>query len=87
MTFQTDNMGGLLPQDVLVEIKKGSTLHPTDKNYKIYLDTSEGHFKAYFDNWTTEQKQELIKLHNSKKINFAAPGYFYVWPFFMKQVD
>lgn len=79
--------GGLHPDKTLELIKEGCTITPTDKNYKIYIDTPHGQFKAYFYDWTDLQKSELINLINDKKVSFNYPGYFYVLPFFCVKAD
>lgn len=88
MDIITDNMGGIVPELALEAIKNGAVLHPTDKDYKFYLDLPDKqHCKGYFDNWNIQQRQELVALYNEQKLTFAYPGYFYVLPFFMKKVD
>ena len=77
-----DFNNGMYAVDVLDLILKGNRLIPTDKNYKIYIDTEFGRFKSYFYDWTDDQQNKLIELVNDKKINFAVPGYFYTLPFF-----
>lgn len=74
--------GGLHPEDVFKLIEAGAELVPTDKNYKIYINSGKDRFKAYMQDWNEEQKLHLIELINENKIKFAYPGYFYVLPFF-----
>jgi hypothetical protein len=38
--------------------------------------------KFYFQHLTDDQRRRVVELLNGKKVKFAAPGYFYVLPFF-----
>lgn len=77
----------LTPEEVLAYLEDGATLHPTDKDYKIYIDTDEGMKKAYFEGWSVLQQQQLIEMINRDEVNFSFPGYFYVLPYFMRFAD
>ena len=80
-----DYDGGMCPVDVIELLRQeGTILGTTDKNYKIYITTPFGTFKAYFYDWTESQMDELITLSNEKKITFAGGFGFYILPFFMK---
>lgn len=43
--------------------------------------------KFYFQHLSEDQMQEFIEIYNAKKLNFAAPGYFYNMPFSMRAVE
>jgi hypothetical protein len=76
--------GSLNPETFLREIEAGSTITPTDKNYKAYLNTSSGRRKFYFEHLSDEQKAKFVQLCNDKKLKFEYPGYFYILPYFCK---
>jgi hypothetical protein len=76
--------GSLHPDKFIQAVKDGAGVVPTDKNYKAYVNP--GHRKVYFQHMDADQKQELVRLINDKKVNFAYPGYFYVLPFFVEVV-
>lgn len=80
--LRSDYDGGVHPDVAIELIEKGFQLIPTDKNYKIYLESEEGRLKAYFHDWEDTHKNRLIELVNEKKVNFSYPGYFYNLPFF-----
>lgn len=75
--------GGLNPDEVIKLLEVGSEVTPTDKNYKMYISDNR---KVYFQHFEDSHRGKLIDLHNARKIKFAAPGYFYVRPFFTSQV-
>ena len=77
--------GSLNPQEVLGGIKADNiTLEPTDKNYKVYVQSpTRSGKKCYFQHFSKEQQAEFIELLNARKIKFATPGFFYVKPFFI----
>lgn len=72
--------GSLHPDRAMEMIESGEQVTPTDKNYKAYV----GQAKVYFQHFSVEQRRRIVTLVNEKKINFAAPGYFYVPPFFAR---
>lgn len=83
--------GSLHPDKLMecLEANPPAQITPTDKTYKIYV---RGHnlpsnAKFYFQHFSMEQRQRFVELLNEKKINFAAPGYFYVKPYFIEYVQ
>ncbi len=72
--------GSLDPVMFLEALENGEEVEPTDKNYKAYV---KGKSKFYFQHLDEEQKLKFIDLLNSKKLNIAYPGRFYVLPFFI----
>lgn len=76
--------GGLDPIEALTRIGAGAEVVPTDKSYKMYLRAFGGsQQKVYFQHFGEGQQDALLELLNAKKITFAAPGGFYVLPFFL----
>ena len=74
--------GSLNPEAFMRRVEAGDEVGPTDKDYKVYLHG--GPFtKFYFEHLSRDQKVKFVELLNAKKINFGAPGYFYVKPFFI----
>ena len=73
--------GSMHPDDFMVAAATGAELGPTDKNYKVYVDSTK---KFYFQHLNVEQKHEFIAMLNSQKIKIGEPGHFYVLPFFCK---
>lgn len=71
--------GSLSPELFLERVEKGEKVVPTDKNYKAYL----GNDKFYFPHFSKDQRIKFIELLNAKKVQFDAPGHFYVLPFFI----
>lgn len=77
--------GGLNPATILRLIEEDKcSIIPTDKNYKIYVKTAEREYKAYFYDFTQEQRDKFIELYNSRKMKLEYPGDFYVLPFFAR---
>ena len=73
-------------------IRKGATLTPTDKNYKVYVrgegspasDGSPPHVdKFYFYHLSEDEMRDFVEMYNNNEITFGYPGHFYVAPFFM----
>jgi hypothetical protein len=79
--------GSQHPDEFMAALEDGkSTLIPTDKNYKAYLQTpglSNSQIKFYFQHLSAEQKMRIVELVNDRKITFGFPGHFYTLPFFM----
>lgn len=77
--------GSLHPDRFMEMVKNGAEIGPTDKNYKVYLDSARTKF--YTVHLSREQAQELKELltvrpvDNSDKYMTKArvghPGYFY----------
>lgn len=91
MTWREDctcSYCGSLSEDSLFQaIEAGVKITPTDKNYKIYVDVKvQGAGKFYFQHLSDEGRTKFIELVNARKLNLAAPGYFYVLPFFASAV-
>lgn len=76
--------GSLHPNEFLEHVIAGAEVTPTDKNYKVYLETREGPRKFYFQHFSIDQKKQFIDLCNDGRVNIAYPGYFYVLPYFCK---
>lgn len=80
--------GSAEPGVLLDRLNKSEVvITPTDKNYKIYMNSKDGEEverKFYFQHFNDEQKRQFVNLLNEKKIEFAEPGYFYVKPFFVE---
>lgn len=78
--------GSLNPVLFLSLMRKGCTLGPTDKNYKVYVkhgdDNQEDKF--YFMHLDEAQKHEFIALMNMKPRPFNMNGKFYVLPYFIE---
>lgn len=72
--------GSLHPEAALRRIEEGALVAPTDKPYKMYV----GDAKFYFQHFTSEDCDRFITLYNAKRMNLAAPGYFYVLPYFCR---
>ena len=62
-------------------VRAGAELTPTDKAYKVYVNSNA---KFYFLHLSEPQMIEFVQLYNDKKFPLAYPGHFYVMPFFMK---
>lgn len=75
------------PEALFSAIDTGGRLTPTDKNYKVYVQVDEHEEKFYFQHLDEAQKMRFIILLNENKITFAAPGYFYNMPFFIKVME
>jgi hypothetical protein len=73
--------GSMSVNDFFQAINDGQELTPTDKDYKVYV----GNKKFYFRHFNEEQSRLFIETLNAKMIKFAAPGYFYVLPFFIQR--
>jgi len=79
--------GSLNPEEFIQLCIDGKiTLEPTDKNYKVYYKTDEKQGKFYFQHLSVEARHLFSDLCNDEKLNVDYPGYFYVWPFFMRKV-
>lgn len=81
--------GSLKGEEMIERIKAGTaTLIPTDKSYKVYVETVDPatretkREKFYFQHFSREQADEFIKLHNDKTLKLGYPGHFYVAPYF-----
>lgn len=66
--------GGLKPSIALEKIKAGSEIIPTDKNYKMYIDSTT---KVYFNHFSESQAVELVTLIETKEAKIGYPGHFY----------
>lgn len=73
--------GGLHPDDFIRRVQEGEEVVPTDKNYKAYVGPD--HQKVYFQHFGRNQKVWVVETVNVGGMKFAAPGHFYVNPFFM----
>lgn len=76
--------GSLHPDLFMERVRAGDQLGPTDKNYKVYIGSTE---KFYFQHLSEEQMKELIDLLNARKLNIGYPGHFYRLPYFMRVND
>lgn len=72
--------GSMHPDEFLRRVEAGEEITPTDKNYKAYTVRTA---KFYFQHFTDEQKRQFIDLLNQTRVKFAAPGHFYVLPYFI----
>jgi hypothetical protein len=92
MTWREDHTcsycGSLSEESFFQAIEEGVKLAPTDKNYKVYVDVKvHGAGKFYFQHLSKEGRTKFVKLLNEKRVNLAAPGHFYVLPFFVSYVE
>jgi hypothetical protein len=71
--------GSMHPEALFAAIEAGEFLTPTDKSYKVYVGGSK---KFYFQHLSHDEQLRFIQLYNSKQMQLAYPGYFYVMPFF-----
>ena len=60
--------GSMHPDDFTAITRAGvAELGPTDKNYKVYVDTPGGsHGKFYFQHLSEEQRREFVDLYNAR---------------------
>lgn len=78
--------GSLRPSLFLQYAREGQRVIPTDKTYKVYIrDVNQQ--KCYFQHFSEEEKREFINLVNEGELKMAVPGYFYVLPFFCKNIS
>jgi hypothetical protein len=75
--------GSMSPDKLFEAIEAGAEIGPTDKNYKVYVESDEGHGKAYFQHLGEDEKRRFIDLLNANKIRIGYPHHFYVRPFFI----
>jgi hypothetical protein len=75
--------GGMEPAEFFRLVEAGSTVEPTDKNYKAYVVGAPGAGKVYFQHFSDADKDRFVALLNAKKIALGYPGRFYVLPFFI----
>jgi hypothetical protein len=78
--------GSIHPDDLLQIMQTNGELGPTDKNYKVYVKTSDKRqSKFYFQHLDVAQRLRFIELYNAKPRAFTIgyPGHFYVLPFFV----
>ena len=63
-------------------IAAGAVLCPTDKDYKVYVSSSD---KFYFYHLSDEGQKRFVDMMNAKTLKFIGPTPgFYVKPFFVK---
>lgn len=72
--------GSCHPDEFFRAVRDGEHIVPTDKNYKAYVGKADRKF--YFQHFNEAERSKFIEACNSKQITFAAPGHFYVLPFF-----
>lgn len=72
------------PDAFMLRVAAGDAVTPTDKNYKAYINDSN---KFYYLHLSKEQRLKFIDLHNDKTLKLEYPGYFYVNPFFMRNIE
>lgn len=76
--------GSMKPEAFFRAVEAGSTVVPTDKNYKAYVREAgaprDG--KVYFQHFDEADKHRFIELVNSKRMTIGMPGHFYRIPFF-----
>ena len=90
--------GSLSPELFFKSIEDGAVLTPTDKDYKVYVDTAQAPLvgavrKFYFYHLTKDEMKKFVSLCNtegavkfkSPASPFKRPGGFYVLPFFMNK--
>ena len=78
-----DYCGGLSPAKLFEAILEGAEIVPTDKNYKIYVQSPRHPYvKFYFQHMTPAEQMKFVDLLNAGKINIAEPGFFSTLPFF-----
>jgi hypothetical protein len=73
----------LRPSKLFELLEKGVGLEPTDRNYKVYLDSPD-RARVYFHHFSEDDKKKFTQLMLEKKIKIGYPGYFYTLPFFMR---
>ena len=78
--------GSLHPEDFMEAVRSlRGELVPTDKTDKVYLCSQEHHqAKFYFQHLPPELQEEFVALVNTNNMRIAAPGHFYMLPFFMQ---
>lgn len=75
--------GSIDPKSLFNELEKKSILTPTDKDYKIYLETKSGKEKFYLWHLEDEDIYKIINLLEKNKVHLNYPYYFYKTPYIL----
>ena len=80
--------GSVSQEEFLAFAAAGGELGPTDKDYKVYLNSTDAAtapgLKFYFYHLGAEGQKRFIDLYNDQRLQLGNPGHFYVLPFFCK---
>ncbi|MCW2758043.1 MAG: hypothetical protein JWO46_1789 [Nocardioidaceae bacterium] len=68
--------GSMSPDDFMEAVRTGVEIGPTDKSYKLYVDSMRGKF--YTAHLSEEQGWEFDRLWKAHEINWGYPGAPYV---------
>ena len=71
------------PDKFFEALESGAEIGPTDKDYKVYVETDQGRKKFYFQHLDDIGRRRFYRRFVDGIINIGYPGHFYRLPYFI----